>query len=95
MKRILKQSDRQLALLLATLVLFAVLLIFLPVVLFNINQVVRNGEKRYTQMEVNQAESLLQNELTQLDQPMHGILSWDDTYAIVLSADLAHRGSHD
>lgn len=90
MKSLKKIPDRHLSFLMAFLVFFGVFLIFLPVVLFGIYQVVNRGETRYTQMEVNRSENILQNELTQLDQLMHGISSWDDTYQFVQDKNQAY-----
>jgi diguanylate cyclase (GGDEF)-like protein/PAS domain S-box-containing protein len=59
MKSLKKISDRRLSLLLAFLALFSVLLVFLPVILFSINQVVKNGETRSFQWAVTGAMLVL------------------------------------
>jgi sensor domain CHASE-containing protein len=84
MKPLKNISDLRLSYLLAFLALFGVLLVFLPVVLFSIYQVVKNSEMRYTQMEVHRSANILHHEMDQLDPLIHSISSWDDTYQFVL-----------
>jgi diguanylate cyclase (GGDEF)-like protein/PAS domain S-box-containing protein len=84
MNRFSKYTDGRLSFLLAIHVLLGVMLVFLPAVLFSIFKIVQNGEKRFVQTEVDQSESVLQNELAQMDTLIHGFSSWDDTYTFAL-----------
>lgn len=83
-KLFLKCSDRSLAFIGAFIILSGVLLIFLPIVLYGIHEVITQGEIRYTQMEVLGANKFLQYEVEQLDQTLLDWSSWDDTYAFAM-----------
>jgi diguanylate cyclase (GGDEF)-like protein/PAS domain S-box-containing protein len=90
MKYLPKISDRQVSLFLAATSLLSVLLVFSPIVLISIFLVVKNGENRYTQMEVSRTENIIQNELAQLDILLHSISSWDDTYQFIRDRNQAY-----
>ncbi len=80
LKKIERLSDKRLSLVLATVTISTILMIFLPIIWISINQVTGRGEKRLTELEVLQAETILKNEINRLDRSLLDWSAWDDTY---------------
>ncbi|MBA4383112.1 MAG: hypothetical protein C0410_00095 [Anaerolinea sp.] len=58
----------------------SVSLVILPLVIISINQVVKNGEKKYTELEVIRVENLLQYEINRTSNTLSDWSNWNDTY---------------
>lgn len=55
-------------------------LVFLPLVIISINQVVKNGEKKFTELEVIRFENLILDEINQTSRTLGDWSNWNDTY---------------
>jgi diguanylate cyclase (GGDEF)-like protein/PAS domain S-box-containing protein len=73
-------SERNFAFLTASVVFLLVLVIFLPLVLIGIFQVALQGETRYTQLDVERVDKMIQNELETMVKSNQDWAYWDDTY---------------
>lgn len=65
----------------------SVSLVILPLVIISINQVVRNGEKKFTEFEVLRAENLIQNEIDRTSRTLGDWSNWNDTYQFAMDAN--------
>lgn len=55
-------------------------LVILPVVIISINQVVINGENRFTELEIIRVKNLIQNEIDRTSLALGDWSNWNDTY---------------
>lgn len=79
-QKIFGNSDTRTSIGIALAIIGGILILFFPVVLFGINQVVREGETDLTKKEVSRSENLLVNEINRLDRSLLDWSAWDDTY---------------
>lgn len=61
--------------------------LFLPVMLFSITQIVRQGESELIRRETELAKNILQRDLTNMDRMLLEWASWDETKNFVLGLD--------
>jgi signal transduction histidine kinase len=66
--------------LIATSLGVVVSLVFLPLVIISINQVVKNGENKFTELEVIRVENLIQDEINKTSRTLGDWSSWNDSY---------------
>lgn len=55
-------------------------LVIIPILLISINQVVKNGENRFTELEVNRVENIIQEEINRASRTLGDWSNWNDTY---------------
>ncbi len=79
-KNVKRISDQRLSLLIATAILIGTLILFLPIVLFGINQVTGRGETHDTEQEVLRSEKIISNEIDRMDHTLLDWSAWDETY---------------
>jgi len=62
-------------------------LVILPFVIISINQVVKNGENKFTELEVLRAENLIQDEINRTSRNLGDWSNWNDTYQFAQNAN--------
>lgn len=62
-------------------------IVILPLMIVSINNVVRNGEKKYTELEVIRVENLIQEELDRTSRTLGDWSSWNDTYQFAIDGN--------
>jgi len=87
-------SDTRLSLLVALMVSTGMLIIFLPVMLFSIYQIVFQGGNQFMQLEVGRSETILLHEIDNLDLALLDWASWDATYQYVQDQNPAYIDSN-
>jgi len=60
-------------------------LVIFPLVILSINQVVKNGESKFTEQEVIRVENLIQDEINRTSSSLGDWSNWNDTYQFSLN----------